>query len=243
VGYCDSVNDGLTLKGFEWRCAMPKDYYVVLGVSRGANVNQIKRAYRRIAKQFHPDLTQSASSDKFREVIEAYETLADEERRRRYDAMLKQRLPVPSVAKVSRTVSRRINVFDEMDRFRSFTDEFFEGFLPGFYTKERSRSPKKDLFYEIILSLQEARRGGLFPITVPVIEACSRCSVSEVWDKFFCQECSGNGYIQAHRAFSLSIQPNTKHRTQQSISLEDIGLKNTMLNIIVHINPYLDDLD
>ncbi|MDH3567691.1 MAG: DnaJ domain-containing protein, partial [Desulfobacteraceae bacterium] len=52
---------------------MPKDYYVVLGVSRGANVNQIKRAYRRIAKQFHPDLTQSASSDKFREVIEAYE--------------------------------------------------------------------------------------------------------------------------------------------------------------------------
>ena len=62
---------------------MPRDYYVILGVSKSADLNQIKRAYRRIAKQFHPDLTQSASSDKFREVIQAYETLADEERRRR----------------------------------------------------------------------------------------------------------------------------------------------------------------
>jgi molecular chaperone DnaJ len=243
VEQCNPVSNGLTLKGFEWRCAMPKDYYVVLGVSRGANVNQIKRAYRRIAKQFHPDLTQSESSAKFREVIEAYETLADEERRRRYDAMLTQSLPAPKVTKVSRTVSRRTTVFDKMDRFRSFADEFFEGFLPGFYTKERGRSPEKDLFYEIILSTQEARKGGLFPIAVPVIEACPRCGVSEVWDKFFCQECSGNGYIQAQREFSLSIPPNTKHRTEKSISLEDIGLKNTMLNIIVYIDPYLDYLD
>ncbi len=216
---------------------MPKDYYVVLGVSRGANLNQIKRAYRRIAKQSHPDLTQSESSDKFREVIEAYETLADEERRRRYDAMLKQRLPVRSVTKVPRTVSRKITVFDEMDRFRSFVDEFFEGFLPGFYTKERGRSPEKDLFYEIILSPQEARQGGLFPITAPVIEPCPRCGVLEIWDQFFCQECSGNGTVNSHREFSLAIPPNTKHGTQQAISLEDIGLKNTMLNIIVYIDP------
>lgn len=220
---------------------MPKDYYVVLGVSKGANLNQIKRAYRRIAKQFHPDSTQSPSSDKFREIIEAYETLADEEKRRKYDAMLQQRQPVRSVTKVPRTFSRRKFVFDEMDKFRSFVDEFFEGFLPGFYTKDRDRSPYKDLFYEIILSPREARQGGLFPITVPVIEPCPRCGISEIWDQFFCHECSGNGYIHAHREFSLSIPPNTINGTRQSISLEDIGLKNTILNIIVYIDPNLDD--
>jgi molecular chaperone DnaJ len=222
---------------------MPKDYYVVLGLSKGANLNQIKRAYRRIAKQFHPDLTKSSSSEKLREVIEAYETLVDKEKRRRYDAMLEQRQPVRSVKKDPRTVSRRISVLDDMDRFRSFVDEFFEGFLPGFYIKERGRSPQKDLFYEIILSHQEARQGGLFSITVPVIEPCRRCGISEIWDQFFCQECAGNGYVHAHREFSLSIPPNTKHRTQQSISLEDIGLKNTILNIIVYIDPDIDDLD
>lgn len=222
---------------------MPKDYYVVLGVSKDANLNQIKRAYRRIAKQFHPDSTQSPSSDKFREIIEAYETLADDKKRRSYDATLRQRQPARSVTKAPKTVLKRTSVFNEIDRFRSVADEFFEGFLPGFYTKERGRSPEKDLFYEIILSPQEARQGGLFPITVPVIESCPRCSVSEIWVQFFCQECSGNGYIHGHREFSLSIPPKTKHGTQKSISMEDIGLKNTMLNIIVYIDQYWSDPD
>jgi molecular chaperone DnaJ len=222
---------------------MPKDYYVVLGVSKGAKLNQIKRAYRRIAKQLHPDLTQSESSDRFHEIIEAYETLADEDRRRKYDEILRQQQPVRRVKKAPRTISRRISVFNEIGRYRSFVDEFFEGFLPGFYTKEHGRSPEKDLFYEIILSPQEARQGGLFPITVPVFEPCSQCGVADIWDQFFCPDCSEHGFIHTYREFSLSIPPHTKHGTQQSISLEDIGLKNTALNIIVYIDPYLDDLD
>lgn len=66
---------------------MPKDHYVVLGISRQANVNQIKRAYRKIEKQLHPDLTHSISSDKFREAREAYETLVDENKRQRLESV------------------------------------------------------------------------------------------------------------------------------------------------------------
>jgi len=50
---------------------MPKDYYVVLGISKGANLNQIKQAYRNLVKQNHPNLTRSVSSDEFREAREA----------------------------------------------------------------------------------------------------------------------------------------------------------------------------
>ncbi|MQY57867.1 DnaJ domain-containing protein [bacterium] len=57
---------------------MPKDYYIVLGVGRDANLNKIKKAYRRVAKKYHPDIRRSQeSAEKFHEIREAYETLGD----------------------------------------------------------------------------------------------------------------------------------------------------------------------
>ena len=106
---------------------MPKDYYVVLGITKGANLNQIKKAYRKTAKQFHPDSTQSTSSKKFREIKEAYETLADEGRRRIYDAELERQRSPLRVSRVPEIIAERRSIYDEMDRFGSFVDEFFEG--------------------------------------------------------------------------------------------------------------------
>lgn len=222
---------------------MAKDYYVVLGISRQANLHQIKRAYRKIAKQLHPDLAHSISSDKFREAREAYETLVDENKRQKYDASLKHPLQISKKRNIQHIVRKRGSVFNEMDRLKSFADEFFEGFLPGFYTKERGRIPDKDLYYEVVLSPEEARHGGLFPITVPIIEPCPQCGETDIWHLFFCSNCSGHGYIHTHREFSLSIPPHTKHGTQQSISMEDIGLKDTNLNIVVYVDPHSEEFD
>lgn len=123
------------------------------------------------------------------------------------------------------------------------SDEFFEGFLPGIYAKPTGRIPDKDLYYEIILSPAEARHGGLFPITVPVIEPCRRCYDSEIWGRFFCPDCSGHGYVHTYREFSLSIPPHTRHGTRQRISMEDIGLKDTYLNIVVYVEFHSDAFD
>ena len=220
---------------------MPKDYYVVLGISKGANLNQIKRAYRKVVKQHHPDLTQAVSSDEFRKAREAYETLIDENKRKSYDATLSQPQTTSRKPQAQTVIHKKRPVFNEMDHLRSFADEFFEGFLPGFYTKERGRGPDKDLYYEVVLSRQEAQQGGLFPIKVPIIEPCPRCGHSEIWDQFFCPKCTGHGYVNTHREFSLSIPPHTTHGTQQCISMEDIGLKGVNLNIFVTVDPYLDD--
>ena len=68
---------------------MPKDHYIVLGVSRGADVKRIKKAYRAVAKKYHPDvMRQGENREKFLEIKEAYETLIDEDKRRRYDEEL-----------------------------------------------------------------------------------------------------------------------------------------------------------
>jgi molecular chaperone DnaJ len=223
---------------------MPKDYYIVLGVSRGADLNKIKKAYRVIAKKYHPDASASdGSNEKFLEIRAAYETLADEEKRRNYDEELARQGRELRITRIPEEIhSRRRSAIQEMDRTYSFVDEFFSGFLPGFF--ERGKAPiGKDLYLEVVLSPEEATRGGLFLITVPVLEACPRCHRTGLWEEFFCPICSGRGVVRAERGFSLSIPPHVSHGTQISLSTEDIGLRRVKLHILVLIDPTLDQED
>ena len=222
---------------------MPKDYYIVLGVSRGADVNKIKKAYRTVAKKYHPDVMHAGENrERFLEIKEAYETLIDEDKRRRYDEELKrQRSPI-RITDAPKIIERRRSAFDEMSRMLSSeADDFFEGFLPGFFDSEKGRIRDKDLYFEAILSPSEAARGGLYPITVPVMVPCPRCSRSGMWDNFFCPTCHGYGRVQTEREFSLSIPPHVRHGTEIRLSMEDIGLRDVYLNIVVFIDPDLEE--
>lgn len=222
---------------------MPKDYYIVLGVNREANLNKIKKAYRTVSKRYHPDITRTKESTaKFLEIKEAYDTLSDEEKRRRYDEEIAEQESEVRISRVPETIERRRNLFDEMEGlFSSFTDDFFEGFLPGFFDIDKHRMRSKDLYFEAILSPREAFEGGLFPITVPIIEPCPRCSKTGLWEDLFCPVCSGYGRVRAEREFSLSIPPHVKHGTEIRLSMEDIGLRGTYLNILVLVDPGLEE--
>ena len=221
---------------------MPKDYYIVLGISRGADLKRIKRAYRTVAKKYHPDLTRSSEShEKFLEIREAYETLSDETKRKRYDEELSRQGSPLRVTRIPDIVESRTHRFDPLEEFFSSTDDFFSGFLPGFFDTGKRRIREKDLYFEAILSPEEASEGGLFPVTVPVIEPCPRCGKTGFWEDFFCPLCSGSGRVQSTRAFSLSIPPHVKHETEIRLSMEDVGLKDIYLNIRVLIDPSLMD--
>ena len=222
---------------------MPKDYYIVLGVSRGATLNKIKKAYRTVSKKYHPDISHSKeSAERFLEIKEAYETLSDEAKRKTYDQDLAAQGSGLRISRVPETIERRRNPFDEMERwFSSFTDDFFEGFVPGFFDRGKGSLGAKDLYFEAILSPREAAEGGLFPATVPVIEPCPRCSKAGFWDDFFCPICSGYGRVKSSREFSLSIPPCVTHGTEIRVSLEDIGLRGAYLNILVLVDPDLEE--
>ena len=218
---------------------MSKDYYIVLGVSRDANLRKIKEAYRTVIKKCHPDITQrEESTERFLEIREAYETLSNEERRRNYDEKLSREGSPLRVSRVRETIERRRHFFDEMEgRFSSFTDDFLEGFLPGFFHLHQGRIRTKDLYFEAILSQREAAEGGVFPVSVPVLEPCPRCSRTGFWRDFFCPVCSGFGRVRSEREFSLSMPPQIRHGTEMRLSLEDIGLNGVYLNVLVHIAP------
>jgi molecular chaperone DnaJ len=225
------------------RKIVPTDYYIVLGVSRGADLKRIKKAYRSVVKECHPDATQTQeSAEKFREIREAYETLSDEEKRRKYDKELEKQGSEISISRVPETVERRRSLFDEMEHvFSSSVDDFFEGFLPGFFDAEKGGIRGKDLYYEAVLSPGEAASGGLFPIIVPVLEPCPRCKKSGFWEDFFCPVCLGYGRVRSEREFSLSIPPHVRHGTEIRVSMEDIGLRDVYLNIVVIIDPGLEE--
>ena len=219
---------------------MPKDYYIVLGITPSADAKKIKKAYRTVAKKYHPDVSHSSeSAERFQEIREAYETLSDEGARRKYDKELAKEGSSLRITKVPETIERRRAVFDEMGSVFSHVDDFFEGFLPGFYDRERRM--EKDLYLEALLTPGEASRGGLFPITVPVIEPCTRCSTRGIWEAFFCPVCAGYGRIRSEREFSLSIPPNVKHGSEIRLSMEDIGLRNAYLNVVEYIDPDLEE--
>jgi molecular chaperone DnaJ len=219
---------------------MPKDHYIILGVSRNADPKRIKKAYRTIVKKVHPDINRSGENvEKFMEAREAYETLGDEDRRRKYDEELAGRDRSRKTTRPPEEGMTHRSLYDEMeDAFSTHADEFFEGFIPGFFDIHKGRLREKDLFFEAILSPGEAERGGQYPLSLPVIEPCPRCDKTGIWDDLFCPQCSGYGRVRSERVFTLIIPPRVSHGDQIRISLEDIGLRNVHLTVIVRIDPF-----
>jgi len=178
------------------------------------------------------------------EIRNAYETLSDESKRRQYDSELENERSPLRVRKVPEIIKDRVSRADNMERIYSTPiDDFLEGFLPGFFDADKGRITGKDLYYEAVLSIKEAANGGLYNITIPVLEPCQRCNKSGLFDNFFCPVCNGYGRVHSERGFSLSIPPNVKHGTEVRLPLDDIGLKDVYLNVTVYIDPELDYFD
>ena len=238
---------------------MGRNFYVVLGVSRDADSAQIREAHRRLVRLHHPD-TGSGSVERFTEIQEAYETLVDEEAKRSYDQSLpperrSSRSGVrPSRARVARAPGkgqrsrysqgaesllqdepRPVSIQDAAPGLFGSIDEFLDGWLPGFFTSGRTASRRKDLFVEIILEPEEAARGGLFPLDVPVRERCRACGSTGYVGFFVCHNCRGSGMSFGHREVDISMPAGVADGTLACLSLEDIGLKGVDLNILVSI--------
>lgn len=218
---------------------MAKNYYAVLGVSKDANLEKIKKAYRTVAKKYHPDAGGSSKdSEKFMEAKEAYETLADEASRKKYDRELERQASGLRIKSMPRVVRKRPPFFDDVDSLFSLMDDFFSGFMPGFF--ERRERSGKDLHVEVILSPAEAARGGLVTMTIPIIEPYPQCGTGTMWSDLLCPACHGYRKVRVEKQFSLRVPPHVQHGTEIRVSLGDIGLKNTYLTATILIDPTID---
>jgi molecular chaperone DnaJ len=217
---------------------MERNYYIVLGISRGASKHQIKKAYRDMAKRYHPDgCGKEIDEAKFREIQRAYETLSDRELRDVYDAGLIQPLASDRSRRDDPVINAQRSPLEDFMHDRSLVDEFLNGWLPGDFSQGRRGAVEKDLAIEMVLEPSEARDGGLFPLTVPVIEFCTHCGGAGYRFPFVCRRCRGNGRVRAERSFSISIPPNTKDHTEVTLALDDIGLRGVALHLFIRVAP------
>ena len=167
---------------------MPVDYYETLGVERGANDEQIRRAFRRKAMEFHPDRNKTpGAEDKFKEINEAYQVLSDQEKRSRYDRF--------GHAGVNGSGDRP---FDGFDPFGGFGDIFDTFFGAGGRTANQPRAGE-DIAHRVNLSFEEAVFGCERDIDIQRTEPCHLCSgggnepgtpVST------CKTCNGSGQVR-----------------------------------------------
>lgn len=167
---------------------MPADYYETLGVSRGANDEEIRRAFRKKAMEFHPDRNRTpGAEDTFKEINEAYQVLSDQEKRSRYDRF--------GHAGVNGGSDRPFDGFDPFGGFGDIFETFFGG---GGRTASQARAGD-DISQRITLTFEEAVFGCERDLEIVRIEPCQNCSGAgnEPGTPITsCVTCAGSGHVR-----------------------------------------------
>jgi molecular chaperone DnaJ len=199
-----------------------RDYYEVLGVAPDAKAADIKRAYRQLAKRYHPDISGGDRTASFREVTRAYEVLRNPERRRTYDTALREStlggaradwlrdevdIDFPSVASV-------------LDRMR---DSFF-GEIAG-----------TELSAEVELTPEEAFWGTSVPLDIPLRSTCSACGGrGEVWDQW-CASCRGQGEVPVFHPLRLHVPAGVREGARFRFSVMPPGATPTLVEVRISV--------
>ncbi len=174
-----------------------RTYYQVLGVSEDARPDEIRHAYRRLARRFHPDLTGGNTELPLRQVIQAYETLSDEQRRRSYDQDLAMRRRPIAAAEHRAWFADEIAI--DFPSISEVVDRIRRAFLGD------DEAMGRGLSAEILLSRREAFDGVTVPLDVPVRSTCPLCDGrGESWMEP-CRGCGGSGEWHLPHRVRLSV--------------------------------------
>lgn len=184
-----------------------RDYYEVLGISKGASADDIKKAYRKLAMQFHPDKNQGNkdAEAKFKEINEAYEVLKDDNKRAAYDRMGHAAFDQGGGHGGFGGAAGGAEFNDLNDIFGGI----FNDFMGGGGQRQRRSSEEinrgSDLRYNLSISLEEAFEGGKHQIQFRTNVKCGTCSGSgsKSGRKNKCSTCNGNGRMRAQQGFFM----------------------------------------
>jgi curved DNA-binding protein len=188
-----------------------RDYYDVLGVAKSATEDEIKGAYRKLARKHHPDVNpgDKSAEEKFKEINEAYAVLSDADKRKRYDALGQNWKTGEEFRPPPGWGNAHAEYGDLFGRGRSqggFSD-FFESLFGGRSARGGAGFALRgqDAEAEIALTLEEAHRGVKRNITLQVMETCTECRGTGSKGNDLCPICGGAGFLRRPKSLEVMI--------------------------------------
>jgi DnaJ-class molecular chaperone len=198
-----------------------KDYYSVLGVPKNAAEKDIKSAYRKLARKWHPDANlknPKEAEEKFKEISEAYEVLGDPEKRKKYDVLGPNWQQAAQQAEQQRRYRTHVDgqefEFDLGDAaggpsgFSDFFDTFFSGIgrRQSATTSSSARARRgQDLETTIELGLRDVYEGGTKAVSLQIEDICPRCHGTGTDQGRLCPQCHGTGHVLLNKRFEVTI--------------------------------------
>jgi DnaJ-class molecular chaperone len=199
-----------------------KDYYDVLGVDRNAKEEDVKQAYRKLARQHHPDVNpgDKSAEDRFKDINEAYEVLSDADKRRKYDQLGSNWragsdfTPPPGSRNGNADFGDYGEFFTGGGRggaadFSDFFESMF-GRRGGARAGAGFRMGGRDIEAEIMLTLEEAHHGGTRTIKFQATDTCPDCKGTGSKDGKTCPTCRGSGIVRRQRTLDIKIPPGVR---------------------------------
>jgi len=183
-----------------------RDYYEVLGVSKNATDEEIKRSFRKLAKQYHPDVNKEAGADeKFKEIGEAYAVLSDEAKRRQYDQFGHAAFDGTGASGFGGGFEGFSGFgFDDID-----LGSIFEQFMGGGFSSRRGNTNRPvqgdDHLVHIDLTFEEAVYGATKEFKVSLKEKCSSCNGMGGHNPETCAKCGGRGRVVTQQRTILGV--------------------------------------
>lgn len=197
-----------------------RDYYEVLGVDKSASADEIKKAYRKKAKQYHPDLNpgNAEAEAKFKEANEAYEILSDDQKKARYDQFGHAGVD-PNYGAGAGGYGGGFGGFEDIDLGDIFSSFFGGGFGGGGFggggRRSNPNAPRRgeDLQSTVTISFEEAAKGCKRKVDVNRIEICPECDGSGAekgTSPTTCPECHGSGHVTVQQRTPFGVMQTQK---------------------------------
>jgi len=198
-----------------------KDYYEILGLKRDASGKEIKNAYRKLARKYHPDVNpdNKGAEEKFKEINEANEVLGDPKKKTKYDQLGPNWQtgadfrPPPGWEGVNVRMGD-FGDFESMGGFSDFFSTLFGQAQGGGFSKRTARRSRKargaNIDAELTILLEDAYNGGKHSITLQKGEVCPNCRGTTIADNRSCSTCNGMGMIAKPRRLDIKIPAGVK---------------------------------
>src|SRR5215471_4855064 len=196
-----------------------KDYYKILGASKSASAEDIKKAFRRLARKYHPDVNpgDKKSEEKFKEINEAYEVLSDSDKRRKYDTLgpnWQEQFGYPS-GTGGRTSGFRSSSMN-------YNSAGFSDFFEALFGRPTSTARKagEDIEQRVEVSFQEAYSGGIRTFNIQSTDTCPVCRGTRLVAGKSCTNCQGLGSITRSKRIQVKIPPGVDNGSKIRVAGE-----------------------